>query len=148
MLKKTNILIVMEKNRKILIITDKSDQMRILAEKITAVIKNPPFEHYSVTTTNTENFSAVDLLPAQAFFLGCQSKESFSNTYIDDLFAHINLAGRSCGFFSPDARAIIYLEKLVNDSDVTFGKSLFIKNDTVDDADLRNWVQGIIQGTA
>ena len=137
----------MENNRKILIITDTSDQMQSLAARITAVIMNPPFERYSIITTEVEQFSTTELLPAQVFFLGCQNKESFSNEYLEDLFTHINLAGRSCGIFSPDARAIIHLEKLVADSDVTVGKPLFIKNDTVEDADLQNWVQGIMHHT-
>ena len=135
----------MKVKRKIVIITDNSEQIRNLAEKISAIIMNPPFEQYSVAVTDIEKFSAVDLLPAQTFFLGSQSKESFSNHYLNTLFAHINLAGRSCGIFSPDARAIIYLEKLVHDSDVTVGKPLFIKNDTVEDVDLLHWVQSVIR---
>ncbi|MCL2043033.1 MAG: hypothetical protein FWG89_02725 [Treponema sp.] len=132
-------------NRKILIVTDNSDQMRKLAAKITAVIMNPPFEQYSVTETAAENFSAEVLLPAPIFFLGCQSKESFSNPYIETLFTHINLAGRTCGIFSANTQAVKYLKTLVRDTGVTAGKPLLVHDDTIDDTELQNWVQGIVQ---
>ena len=131
--------------RKILVLTDDSVVIRNLAANIASSIKNQPAIKYSVSVLEAARFSAVDLLPAHAFFLGCEKPRSFAFPYIEDLFAHINLAGRSCGIFSSSATAIKYLASLVRPSEANVGKPLLAVGDAMDGAALQNWAMGIVQ---
>ena len=135
----------MEEKRRILIITDDSDSMRNLAVTIAAIIRNPQFAGCTVSMTEAESFSAPDLLPAQTFFLGCEKPGSFSFLYIEDLFAHINLAGKFCGIFSNNSKAVKYLSVFIRDSEVSAGKPLLVKDSTLDNIILQNWVKSIMQ---
>ena len=136
---------MMEGKKKILIITDNSAPIRNMAETIAAVMGNPPFADYSAVILDAESFSATDLLPVKVLLLGCEKPEAFSFLYIKDFFAHISLAGRSCGIFSSDTKAIKYLSTFVRDSDVTICKPLMAKDGAIDSQELHNWVQCVIQ---
>jgi hypothetical protein len=60
------------------------------------------------------NFTATDILGAAAFFIGCAAPGPASFAGLAKLLAHINLAGRPCGLFSPgSAAAACYLSRLV-----------------------------------
>ena len=135
----------MKRKKKTLIITDDSTTMQNLGEKITAIMKGQQFAEYSVVIIKGKDFSATDLLPVQSFFIGCETPKAFSSLYIEDLFAHINLAGRSCGIISNRAGAIKYLSALVRASEATVGKLLLAKDGTVDNMELQNWIHSIIQ---
>jgi len=134
----------MDEKRKILIITDNTASMLNLAIKITSCLKKPPFEDYSVSTLEAANFSAVDIFSARAFFLGCDNPKSFSFLYIEDLFAHINLAGRFCGIFSSNSIAIRYLSNLVRPCEAAVGRPFIVKDDTVDGSILKEWIMDIV----
>ena len=118
-----------------------------VAKNIAAGLGKPPFSGYPVSTLEAAQFSAVDILPACAFFIGCENQKSFSFPYIEDLFAHINLAGRFCGVFSSNSAAVKYLSNMVRPCDAVVGKPLLIKDDT-DSNTLQNWITDILQGVA
>jgi hypothetical protein len=130
--------------KKILIITDNTASMLNLAMKIASCFRKSPLAHYSISTLEAANFSAVDILPVHAFFLGCDNPQSFSFLYIEDFFGHINLAGRSCGIFSSNAIAIRYLTTLIRPCEAAMGKPFITKPDTVDGTALMEWIMGIV----
>ena len=132
----------MAKNRKILIITDDAAPIRKLAEAIAAVMGG---QGYSVTVIPAESFSGSELLPAYAFFLGCEAPEPSSFLYLETLLQHINLAGRPCGIFSTDAKAVKYLSSLVYDSEPAVGKPFLAKDGAADGDQLQSWVQDILK---
>jgi len=134
-----------EENKKILIIIDETPSARIFAGEIVFCIKNSMSETYDVSIIYAENFMGNDLLPAYAFFIGCEKPEAFSLLYIDELFAHINLAGRPCGIFSSNNKAAKYLVNFVKISEAAQGKPFIFKNGTKNKEELLNWVNVILK---
>ena len=133
----------MAESRKILIITDGSSPVQKLAEDIAAIIGEVP--GYAATVVNAEQFSGDNLLPVKTFFLGCGEPKPLSFLYIEALLKHINLAGRSCGIFSSNAKAIKYLSSLVRDSETAVGKIILAKNAAADNKKLHKWIQDILK---
>ena len=132
----------MKTKRKVLVVTDNGSMS--IAENIAAVFGGAPFADWSATVVSAADFSPTRLLPAHAFFLGCEKPESPEFTGIKELFKHINLAGRPCGVFSTKANAIKYLSGLVRDSDAALGSPLVVENGAADSRKLKKWVGGII----
>ena len=126
-----------------MIITDGTAPIQELAGNIAAIIGES--QGYSAALFQAESFSGDDLLPAHIFFLGCAEAKPPSFQYIDDLFKHINLAGRSCGIFSSNTRALKYLASLVRDSETAVGKPFIIKGGAANSEKLQNWIQSIIR---
>jgi len=135
---------VEEEKRKVLIITDNTASILKVAKKIASCLRKPPFSDYSVSTLEVAQFSAVDILPVYAFFIGCENPKAFSFLYIEDLFDHINLAGRSCGIFSSNSIAVRYLSTLVRPCEAAVGKPFLFKDDIVDGTTLQRWIIDII----
>ena len=133
----------MEKDRKIVIITDDAASIQKLAENIVAVIGG--VQGYSAAVIPAEIFSGSELLPAYAFFLGCEAPEPSSFLYIETLLQHINLAGRPCGIFSTGAKTLKYLSSLVRDSEPAVGKPFLAKGGAADGDQLQSWVHGILK---
>ena len=103
----------METKKKVLIITDGVEETAKMAAGIVAALKND-----NVAVKTASEFKGNDILPAQAFFLGCEKPKPDSFAYLTDLLKHINLAGRPCGVFSPGSEdAAKYLAALVHDSE-------------------------------
>jgi hypothetical protein len=98
-----------------------------------------------VSTTAAEKFSGEDLLPAHAIFVGCELPKPESFAYVEDIFAHICLAGRPCGIFSPNSKALKYLSGLIRASEASLGIPLLIQNEIHDKNELKKWVQGILE---
>jgi len=94
---------------------------------------------------NADQFSGDNLLPAQTFFLGCEEPNPSSFYYIEDLLKHINLAGRSCGIFSSNAKALKYLSSLVHDSEAAVGETFLAKNGVADGKLLQKWIQDTLK---
>jgi hypothetical protein len=132
-----------EINRKIVIITDGVASTQGLAEDIAALIERE--SGYSTAVVSAESFSGEDLLPAYAFFLGCGEPKPPSFFYIETLFEHINLAGRSCGIFSSNDKAGEYISSLVRSSECTAGEAFLAKGGIADHTLLQNWIQSILQ---
>lgn len=65
------------------------------------------------------DFSPVDILPADACFLGCDSDHPTSFSEVERVLKGINLAGRPCGLFTLASRdAMEYLRSIVRDSEL------------------------------
>jgi len=87
----------------------------------------------------TEKMSAI--LPADAFFLGCEKAAPDSFAYLTDLLKHINLAGRTCGVFSSGTKKTAgYLAGLVKDCEAALNPELL----TSSASDIKNWTQKTI----
>jgi hypothetical protein len=134
--------------RKILIITDNGDVTKSVAKNIAAVFGAAPFTDWSAAVISAEDFLPTMLLSARAFLLGCEKPESPDFMPVKDFFKHINLAGRPCGVFSPQANAIKFLSGLVRDSEAALGNPLVVDKGAPDRRKLQKWVGGIIGGKA
>ena len=133
----------MAENRKVVIIIDGGAPIQESAENIAAIIGG--FQGYSAAVIQAESFSGSDLLPAYAFFLGCEEPNPLSFSYIEEFFGHINLAGRPCGVFSSSDKALDYLSLLVSDSEAMVGKPFLTESGATDGGTLSDWIQGIIK---
>jgi hypothetical protein len=119
----------------VLIVIDGTGQVAKMADDIAAVLKG-----YTVTIKAASEFAGTDLLPADMFFIGCEAPKPASFDYLSDLLKHINLAGRSCGVFSPESeKAASYLAGLLADSEAAlYPQPLF-----ADSPDIAAWVEKI-----
>jgi len=133
-----------EESRKILIVVDSEESTQKLATAIASVIIPPSFDDHSVSILKSETFYGTDILPAHAFFLGCGLPSPLSFTYIEVLFERINLAGRPCGIFSSNAKALRYLSRMMRDSEASVGKPLLVKSD-IDEGKLGEWVASVLK---
>jgi hypothetical protein len=133
---------VEKKERKILIITDSGASIGQMAVDIAAIIEA---KGYSAPITEAGAFSAVNLLPTYAFFLGCETQKPSSFSYLETLLAHISLPGRICGVFSSNAGALKYLSSLIKDSEAVIDKPFLAKKGTANRDELQNWIQGILK---
>jgi len=98
----------------------------------------------SVKVRNISDFKGNDILPTDAFFLGCEKPDPSSFTYITDLFRHINLARRPCGVFSPSTKeAAGYLANLVHDSEAALKGEPFYAGSEIG---IKEWAQSVIAG--
>ena len=121
----------------VLIITDDTNKTVEMAAGIAAALKNNKVSIKSIC-----DFQGNDILPADVFFLGCEKPNPDSFAYIEDLFLHINLAGRPCGVFSPGGKAAAkYLSGLVRDSEAALNPNALLnpsKNE------IKDWSQSVI----
>jgi hypothetical protein len=110
-----------------------------MAEQIALELKK-----HNVVIRKASDFTGTDILPADAFFLGCEQPNPPSFTYLSELLRHINLAGRRCGVFSPDsAEPVSYLSGLVRDCEAVLGEPFVAKNQG---AGLKQWVKSVFNG--
>ena len=101
----------MKSKKTVLIITDGSVETAKMAAGIETALKGN-----NVSVKSASEFKGNDILPAEAFFLGCEKPNPDSFTYLADLLKHINLAGRPCGVFTPGSeKTAKYLAGLVKD---------------------------------
>ena len=123
-----------------LIITDGSGETAKIAAEIVTVL-----EGNNVAVKTASKFKGNDILPAQAFFLGCEKPEPDSFAYLTDLLKHINLAGRTCGVFSPGSEETTkYLAALVCDSEAALNpKQLFAASGVA----VKDWAQTVVSGS-
>jgi len=121
----------------VVIITDESKETSEMAAGIAEALGDNEVSIKCVT-----EFKGNDLLPADAFFLGCEKPKPESFAYLEDLLLHINLAGRPCGVFSPgDEAAAKYLAALVHDSEAALHPKPFL---SPADGEIKNWSQNVI----
>jgi len=122
--------------KKVLIITDGSGETAKMAAGIASALKGN-----TVSIKNASDFKGNDILPADAFFLGCEKPRPESYSYLADLLKHINLAGRPCGIFSPGSeKAVKYLSGLVRDCEAALNP----KPLTAAVKDTGSWAQKVI----
>jgi hypothetical protein len=132
-----------EKKERALIITDGADSTTQMAAAISAVL-----DGCQVVVCPAETFKGTDLLPVRAFALGCEKPRPSSFAYLEEMLAHINLAGRRCGVFSTGGDTLKYLAALVKDSDVSLGEPLLAEDSAVQPAVLKRWVNNIFASPA
>jgi hypothetical protein len=126
-----------ETRKDALIVTDGAASTQKLAKEIAAELGA-----FNVLVKEASDFAGTDLLPAPVFFLGCEQPEPPSFGYLAELFRHINLAGRSCGIFSPGSgAAAAYLAGLVADCEAALGEPFVAAKNK---AGLKNWVKSIL----
>jgi hypothetical protein len=128
------------KTRKsVLVVTDGTPQTHSLAEQIGTELSS-----CSVVVLKASEFAGTDILPVDAFFLGCETPEPSSFAYLSELLRHISLAGRSCGVFSSESDgAVKYLAGLVKDCEARFAGSYVARGRTGED--LKRWIKAVVQ---
>ena len=130
----------MKPKRTVLIVTDNSEKTAKMAAEIVAALKGN-----KVTVRSASEFKGNDILPAEAFFLGCEKPRPESFVYLADLFKHINLAGRPCGIFSPGSeKAAKYLVGLVHDSEAALNSEPLFAGSA---AAVKKWAEKVISGS-
>ena len=130
----------MDVKNNVLIITDGSEGVSGMASEIAAALIGS-----TVYVKAAQDFKGNDILPADAFYLGCENPEPESFTYLTDLLKHINLAKRPCGVFSSGAQKTAkYLAGLVKDCDAALNPTAFLAGQ---EADVKSWAQNVISGS-
>lgn len=131
---KAKIWIVKEKGN-VLIVTDDSGETAKMAAEIAGALKGK-----KILIRIASEFRGNDILPAEAFFIGCEKPKPDSFAYLADVLEHINLAGRSCGIFSPcPEKAAKYLAALVHHSEASLNPEPLSAG-----GDVKKWVQSVI----
>ena len=129
----------MKTKKTVLIITDGSGETAKMAAGIAGVLNGN-----KVLVKAASDFEGTDLLPAGAFFLGCEKPGPPSFAYLEDLLKHINLAGRPCGVFSPGSeKAVKYLAGLLKDSEAALNPEPL----TASGKNMKKWAENVISGS-
>ncbi len=125
--------------RNILIVGDSSDPIRRIAERLADSLKG-----LRVSSIEAAQFSATDLLPADAYFFGCLKPNPSDFAELERVLGGINLAGRPCGLFSHgSAPAVEYLRRIVRDAEFQLNPEPWI-SDSNDAKALAAWVQSTL----
>jgi len=123
--------------KNVLIVTDGAPETEKMAADIAGALKGS-----KVLTKTAAEFVGNDLLPADAFFLGCENTAPDSFAYLTDLLKHINLAGRPCGIFSPATKKTAsYLAGLVKDCEAALNPE-FLTGST---SGVKNWAHNVVR---
>ncbi|GHV90990.1 hypothetical protein AGMMS50268_14930 [Spirochaetia bacterium] len=121
--------------------TDGTGPIRSIAEQINTALRG-----CQTLIVSAAEFAGNDILPAEAFFLGCEKPRPPSFAYLAELLGHINLAGRPCGVFSVDSeRAIKYLSALVHDCEAALGEPFLAGDGSKGAAAVKAWAKGILK---
>jgi hypothetical protein len=132
----------MDEKKKVLIITDGSEGVSGIAAEITAALNGDACGACTVSVKTAAEFKGNDILPAEAFYLGCEKPEPESFSYLADLLKHINLAGRPCGVFSAGAKkTAAYLAALVKDCEAALNPTAFLPGQ---ETELTSWAQNTV----
>jgi hypothetical protein len=122
--------------KNVLIVTDGASGTEKIAVDIAGALKGS-----KVVSKTASEFAGNDILPADAFFLGCENAAPDSFAYITDLLKHINLAGRPCGVFSSGTKKTAsYLAGLVKDSEAALNPEFLVGSAS----GTRDWAQKVI----
>jgi hypothetical protein len=98
-----------------------------------------------VSSIDAAQFSATDLLPADAYFFGCQKPNPADFKELERVLGGINLAGRPCGLFSPgSAPALEYLRRIVKDAELQLNPQPWL-SDADDAKALKAWVESTLK---
>ena len=130
----------MSSKEKVLIITDGTESIQLIARSIENALID-----YRIEMCSGDVFSGTDLLPAEIIFIGCEKPHPASFAYLSQMLEHINLAGRKCGIFSTSEKALNYLSGLVKDSEAVLGEPLIAAKGEVQQPAVKKWVKGILK---
>jgi len=125
--------------KKVLIITDSGEQLDLTAQSIKNCLQDS-----AVKICQAKEFAGTDLLPAQIFFIGCNSPKPPSFSYLEEMLSHINLVSRKCGIFSSNEKSLEYLSGILKDCEAELGEPLLINGGT-DKNKIENWLKGVIR---
>lgn len=118
--------------KQVLIITDDSPS---LTKAVNAILKN--LGDVRAVVKKAADFSPVDILPADAYFFGCEKAGPASFSELERVLRGINLAGRPCGLFTlASNEAIEYLRSIVRDADLRLHPTPFLVSGS---ADIGRW---------
>jgi len=142
-------------SKKTLIITDGSKAVQSIA----LLIKNALTDYnatvkissqkLAVRICSAENFEGTDLLPADIFFIGCETRSPKSFAYLEEMLSHINLASRKCGIFSTEEKNLNYLKSILKDCEVYTGTPLLFEHCKINNSETKNsavndWVKTLL----
>ncbi|MDR1971776.1 MAG: hypothetical protein LBQ46_07625 [Treponema sp.] len=150
-----------ERKKRVLVIIDDADSSYDTARRISAALKDcrvtmrravpagkggPEDRSRSASGRpgpgSVAAFAGNDILGADVFFLGCEKPRSPSFAYVERLLAHINLAGRSCGFFSTGSLTVLkYLNGLLKSCEAIRGDSFQVTQGKA--RALKTWARGV-----
>jgi hypothetical protein len=108
-----------------LIVTDGDDVVQTMAETAARALRNGKPEGCAVTVLRAADFEGTLLLAADLCFFGAGAANPPSFARLNAVLAHINLAGRRGGVFSPSGPAVEYLEKTLQDSELALPAGSF-----------------------
>jgi hypothetical protein len=108
-------------NKKALIVTDDAASTRKTAKTIAASLVG-----WKVTLVTIGDFEGTHLLPASLCFLGAETPNPPSFTYLETMLGHINLAGRVFAFFAGSPQAAEYLRRITLDSEASLYPDPFL----------------------
>jgi hypothetical protein len=118
-----------------LIIIDGVDSTRKMAEAIAGVLN--PME---TAIMSADEFDVTKLLAADVFFLGAENPDPPCFSFINKVLAHINLASRPCGVFSPSKEAAAYLSGIVHDAETALCPEPFLG-----EGDVKAWSKKVLE---
>ena len=130
----------MSAKERVLIITDGTESIQLAARSIENALTD-----YKTEICLGDVFSGTDLLPAEKFFIGCEKPHPASFAYLAQMLAHINLAGRKCGIFSTNEKALKYLGGILKDSEACLGQPFMFADGKINQPALKKWIKGIIK---
>lgn len=125
--------------KKALIITDGTKQIRSIA----LAIKNT-LSDYKVKICPAKRFSAEILLPVDFFFIGSKRPKPRSFAYLQEFFAHVNLASRKCAIFSINEKALNYLSGILQDSEADLKDPLLMPDEEVNKDTVEKWLKKVL----
>jgi len=129
---------------KALIITDGSESIQSIALLIKESLKNENSGIKPVICPASD-FKGNELLPAEVFFIGCETPSPSSFSWIEDFFSHINLASRKCGIFSVKTKTVNYLRGILKDSEAGIAEPFLAENGNAKKTDIKKWIKQIIK---
>jgi hypothetical protein len=119
------------------IITDAGESLDLIVQSIRNCLQD-----CAVKICSAQNFAGTDILPAETFFLGCNTPNPASFAYLEDMLSHINLASRKCGIFSANKESLEYLAGILKDCEAELGEPLLITDGT-DKLAVEKWLKEI-----
>jgi len=125
---------------KALIIYDGSESLQSLALNIKESL-NSVSSGIKTTICQAKDFKGNELLPADIFFIGCETPSPSSFSWLEDFFSHINLASRKCGIFSVKTKTVNYLRNILKNSEADIAEPFIAENGEVKKAGIKKWLK-------
>jgi hypothetical protein len=116
-----------------LIVIDGVDSTRKMAETIAGALS--PMETMIMPA---DEFDVTKLLAASACFFGVESPNPPCFSFISEVLAHINLAARPSGVFSPSKEAAAYLIGIIHDAETALCQEPFLG-----EGDIKAWTKKV-----
>jgi hypothetical protein len=125
--------------KRILVVHDGTADLEKVAEELKKQCADA-----SVIVRSGVDFTATDLLPADAFFFGCASPKPASFAELERVLKGINLAGKPCGLFALEGeKSILYLRSIVKDADLAVNFATHVSSSV---KNLGSWVSETLKG--